>query len=76
MLIDVNDKKVLVGSKWTAHTSRVNSLSFSPEGTRIASGGLDESVYIWSVQKTLSNMAIKVRIVYPSVFFTLIESES
>lgn len=54
--------QVLVGSKWTAHTSRVASQAFSPDNLRIASGGLDESVYIWSVKRTLKNLPIKVRV--------------
>ncbi|KAG7527686.1 hypothetical protein FFLO_06688 [Filobasidium floriforme] len=59
VLIDVAAKKTIVSSKWTAHTSRVNSLTFSPDGLRIVSGGLDESIYIWSVEKTLRNVPIK-----------------
>jgi WD40 repeat protein len=52
--------QVLVGSRWTSHTSRVNSLSWNPDGIRIVSGGLDESIYIWNAQKTLKKEAVKV----------------
>lgn len=37
-------------------------MTFSPDGLRIVSGGLDESIYIWSVEKTLRNVPIKVRV--------------
>jgi WD40 repeat protein len=59
VLIDVKDKKVLVSSRWTFHTGRIASVAFSPSGRRIVSGGADESIYIWSVDKIIRNVAIK-----------------
>lgn len=48
-----------MSSKWTFHTGRVNALSFSPSGKRLASAGADEAIYVWEVEKTLKNTAIK-----------------
>ena len=59
-MIDVKKKETTVSSKWTFHTARVNQLSFSPSGKRLASAGADESIYVWEVEKTLKNTAIKV----------------
>ena len=53
-------KETIVSSKWTFHTGRVNHLSFSPSGKRLASAGADESIYVWEVEKTLKNTPIKV----------------
>ena len=60
ILIDAKEKKTIVSSKWTFHTGRITSLAFSPNGKRIASTGMDESVYVWEVEKTLKNTPIKV----------------
>ena len=60
ILIDAKEKKTIVSSKWTFHTGRITSLAFSPNGRRIASTGMDESVYVWEVEKTLKNTPIKV----------------
>jgi len=38
-------------TRWSAHTSRVNSIRWNEEGTNAVSGGLDGSVYVWSVKK-------------------------
>lgn len=59
VLIDVAEKKTLVSSKWTFHSSRVTTLAFSPDNLRLLSGGLDESIYIWSVTNTMTNLGIK-----------------
>lgn len=49
----------MVESRWSNHTSRVNSLSWSPTGKHLASGSLDASVYIWSVDKSTNYVAIR-----------------
>lgn len=59
VLIDVVNKKVLVSSRWTFHTGRIASVSFSPSGKRIVTGGADESIYVWTVDKITRNVPIK-----------------
>ena len=46
-------------SRWTNHTSRIYSLSFSPSGTPPASGSLDASIYVWSIAKPLQSVAVR-----------------
>lgn len=36
-------------ARWTAHTSPVWSLSFSPDATSLASAGFDQVVHLWAV---------------------------
>ncbi|KAJ3848746.1 WD40-repeat-containing domain protein [Lentinula lateritia] len=57
-LFDVKEKK-LITSRWSFHTARVNSLSWTSDSKHCASGSLDTHVYIWSVAKPLKNIAIK-----------------
>lgn len=59
VLIDAKEKKVLVSSRWTFHTGRVESLGFAPSGRRLVSGGADESIYVWNPEKITKNVAIK-----------------
>lgn len=46
-------------NRWSRHTSRVNSLSWTPDSKHCASGSLDTDVYIWSVEKISSNIPVK-----------------
>ncbi|KAG2361545.1 hypothetical protein BDR07DRAFT_1286817, partial [Suillus spraguei] len=39
--------KKLVGEPLQGHTTWVNSISFSPDGTRIVSGSSDKTVQLW-----------------------------
>ncbi|KIK68693.1 hypothetical protein GYMLUDRAFT_36180 [Collybiopsis luxurians FD-317 M1] len=57
-LFDVKEKK-LITSRWSYHSARVNSLSWTADSRHCASGSLDTHVYIWSVAKPLKNIAIK-----------------
>lgn len=41
------------------HSARINTLSWTPDSRHIASGSLDTHIYIWSVEKLLSYIAIK-----------------
>ncbi|KAK5131523.1 hypothetical protein LTR08_000850 [Meristemomyces frigidus] len=36
-------------SRWSAHTARISSLAWSPEGRNVVSGSLDTNVMVWSV---------------------------
>jgi WD40 repeat protein len=38
-------------SRWSAHTARVTGIDWRADGEFAASGGLDTSVWIWSVEK-------------------------
>ena len=37
-----------VKGRWVFHTSRINCLAWSPSGLQLASGSLDENIYIWN----------------------------
>ncbi|KZT65291.1 WD40 repeat-like protein [Daedalea quercina L-15889] len=58
ILFDVKERKV-VTSRWSFHTGRINSLSWTADGKHCASGSLDTHVYVWSVEKPMRNVAIK-----------------
>ncbi|PBK89799.1 WD40 repeat-like protein, partial [Armillaria gallica] len=57
-LFNVAEKK-LVTSRWSFHSARVNSLSWTADSKHCASGSLDTHVYIWSVEKPMRNIALK-----------------
>lgn len=46
-------------NRWSRHTSRVSSISWTSDGQHCASGSLDTDVYIWSVNNISSNIPIK-----------------
>ena len=54
-----NPTQQIQESRWTNHTSRIYSLSFSPSGTHLASGSLDASIYVWSIAKPLQSVAVR-----------------
>ncbi|PIL23440.1 hypothetical protein GSI_14751 [Ganoderma sinense ZZ0214-1] len=58
VLLDVAERK-LVTSRWSFHTARINSLSWTADGRHCASGSLDTHVYVWSVEKPMKNIALK-----------------
>lgn len=39
----------LVTNRWSAHTARVTCISWSSDGKKAASGGLDTNVFVWSL---------------------------
>lgn len=43
-----------VKGRWVFHTSRINCLAWSPSGIQLASGSLDENIYIWNTVNTSS----------------------
>jgi WD repeat-containing protein 1 (actin-interacting protein 1) len=43
-----------VKGRWVFHTSRVTCLAWSPSGNLLASGGLDENIFIWNCAKPLT----------------------
>jgi WD40 repeat protein len=38
-----------IQGKWVFHTSKITCLSWSPTGSHLASGSLDESIFIWDL---------------------------
>ncbi|WWC68604.1 uncharacterized protein I206_102534 [Kwoniella pini CBS 10737] len=59
ILINVEKKEVNVSSRWTFHTGRIVDLAWSKSTKRLASVGLDESIYIWNRESVGKNIAIK-----------------
>lgn len=49
----------MVTSRWTMHTARIHSLSWTSDSKHVASGSLDTNVHIWSVEKPLKYISIK-----------------
>ncbi|KAJ7634661.1 WD40-repeat-containing domain protein [Roridomyces roridus] len=58
VLFDVKEKK-MVTARWSFHSARVNSLSWTPDSQHCASGSLDTHVYVWSVANPTRNIAVK-----------------
>lgn len=46
----------VVKGKWVFHTSKVTCLSWSPRGTQLASGSLDENIFVWNLAKPMSKL--------------------
>ncbi|KAJ8454420.1 hypothetical protein ONZ45_g19315 [Pleurotus djamor] len=57
-LFNIQDKS-LVTSRWSFHSARVNSLSWTADSRHCVSGSLDTHVYVWSVERPMKNIAIK-----------------
>jgi WD repeat-containing protein 1 (actin-interacting protein 1) len=45
---------VRVKGKWVFHTSKITTLSWSPDNLHLASGSLDENIFIWCLEKPMS----------------------
>ncbi|KAE8350267.1 WD40 repeat-like protein [Aspergillus coremiiformis] len=39
----------LVTDRWTAHTSRITSITWNEDGTHVVSGALDTNIFVWSL---------------------------
>ena len=49
--------KALIGKgRWCFHVQRVTCLSWSPDDQVIASGGADDSIYLWSLAKKMKRV--------------------
>eukprot|EP00538_Stauroneis_constricta_P011161 CAMPEP_0119557100 /NCGR_PEP_ID=MMETSP1352-20130426/8871_1 /TAXON_ID=265584 /ORGANISM="Stauroneis constricta, Strain CCMP1120" /LENGTH=661 /DNA_ID=CAMNT_0007604147 /DNA_START=57 /DNA_END=2042 /DNA_ORIENTATION=+ len=55
---DVSDAyKPLVGkSKWCFHLQKITSLSWSPDDKYLASGGHDDSIFLWCLEKKMKRV--------------------
>ncbi|KAG5176156.1 66 kDa stress protein [Tribonema minus] len=49
----------LVQGLWQFHTSTVAALAWSPDNTLLASGGPDETIYVWSIAKPRKRITYK-----------------
>jgi len=47
-----------IKGKWVYHTSKITTLSWAPSGLFLASGSLDENIYVWNLMKPLSKVHI------------------
>ena len=47
MLACLADKLELLNEKINAHSRGINSVAFSPDGTKIVSGSLDKMIIVW-----------------------------
>ena len=45
--------------EWGFHTAKVNCVAWSPDSTLVASGSLDTSIIVWSVEKPNKHLIIK-----------------
>ncbi|KAJ6558029.1 WD40 repeat-like protein [Mycena capillaripes] len=57
-LFDVKEKKIIT-ARWSFHSARVNSLTWTSDSKHCASGSLDTHVYVWSVDNPTRNIALK-----------------
>jgi len=48
----------MITSRWSFHSARVNTLSWTADSLHCASGALDTHIYIWSVRKPSKKIAI------------------
>jgi WD40 repeat protein len=45
-------------ARWKGHDSSVRSVAFSPDGKRVVSGSLDNSLILWEVEKGKPEMIL------------------
>ncbi|KAK5098520.1 WD40 repeat-like protein [Exophiala xenobiotica] len=41
----------LVTDRWSAHSGKITSIAFNPEGTHAVSGSLDTNIHLWSLKE-------------------------
>ena len=52
-------ENVTSGDEWGFHSAKVNCVAWSPDSTLVASGSLDTSIIVWSVEKPNKHLIIK-----------------
>lgn len=53
-----DDWSSLVRGKWVFHTSKITTLVWSPNNRYVASGSLDENIFIWDIQSPMEKVQI------------------
>jgi len=51
-----NYEPIIGKSRWCFHTQRIRCLAWSPDDTILASGGEDDSIYLWSFAKKMTRI--------------------
>ncbi|CAB3233151.1 unnamed protein product [Arctia plantaginis] len=59
ILYSTEDYKLAHNKEWGFHTARVNSVAWSPDSSRVASGSLDTALIVWSVHQPAKHVIIK-----------------
>ncbi|KAF7272745.1 hypothetical protein GWI33_014498 [Rhynchophorus ferrugineus] len=59
ILYSTEDYKPATKQEWGFHNARVNCVAWSPDSLLVASGSLDTSIIIWSVEKPAKHIIIK-----------------
>jgi WD40 repeat protein len=59
VLYSVPEYKLATNQEWGFHNARVNSVAWPPDSLLVASGSLDTSIIIWSVEKPAKHIIIK-----------------
>lgn len=54
--LEDNYASIIGKSRWCFHTQRITSLSWAPDDTILASGGADDSIYLWSLKKKMKRV--------------------
>jgi len=54
---NVSDYSKIIGkSKWCFHLQKITSIAWSPDDKHLATGGVDDSIYLWSFEKTMRRL--------------------
>ncbi|KAL1497641.1 hypothetical protein ABEB36_008566 [Hypothenemus hampei] len=59
ILYETEEYKPATKQEWGFHNARVNCVAWSPDSLLVASGSLDTSIIIWSVEKPAKHIIIK-----------------
>ena len=68
----VFSQNVTSEDEWGFHSAKVNCVAWSPDSTLVASGSLDTSIIVWSVEKPNKRLVIKSKesfVLYYIIFF-------